>query len=319
MSSRADGRSPAEIAIVGTGVAGLVSAHLLRRAHAITVFEADARVGGHVHTVDVSLAGRRYAVDTGFIVYNERTYPGLTRLFAELGVATQPSDMSFGVTCERRGVEWGSRNLAALFADPRNAARPSFWRMLRDLRRFFREAPALLAGDDEKLALGDWLCGAGYSPDFVELFLLPMGASIWSAEPGAFLRFPARAFVRFFANHGLLGVRQAPPWRVVRGGSQRYVEALTAPFRDRIRTATPVRAVRRVAGGVEVLAGGRVQRFDRVVLACHADQALALLDAGATALERRVLGAIRYQANQAVLHTDASLLPRRRRAWASWN
>jgi predicted NAD/FAD-binding protein len=308
----------ARVAVVGTGVSGLVCAHLLRRVHEISVFEAASRIGGHVHTIDTSIGGARCAVDTGFIVYNERTYPGLTRLFAELGVATQPSDMSFGVACERRGIEWASRSLGALFADPRNAARPAFLRMLRDLRRFFREAPALLDRDDPKLALGDWLAGAGYSRDFTELFLLPMGAAIWSAVPDEFLRFPAQSFVRFFANHGLLGIGTAPPWRVVAGGSRRYVDALVAPFRDRIRTATPVRGVRRFTGGVEVATDTGCERFDRVVLACHADQALALLD-GPSELERRVLGAIRYQANDALLHTDASVLPRRRRAWASWN
>ncbi|RIL05776.1 MAG: FAD-dependent oxidoreductase [Proteobacteria bacterium] len=307
-----------KIAVVGTGVSGLVCAHLLRRAHDVTVFEADARIGGHVHTVDVRLGGERFAVDTGFIVYNERTYPGLTKLFAQIGVATQPSDMSFGVACERSGVEWGSRSLGALLADPRNLCRPSFLRMLRDLRRFFRDAPRLLERDDPKLALGDWLCGAGYSREFVDLFLVPMGAAIWSAAPGDFLRFPAQSFVRFFANHGLLGLRDPVEWRVVQGGSRSYVEKLAAPFRDRIRTRCPLVAVRREGGGVSVVAAGGVHRFDRVVLACHSDQALALLD-GASAAERQVLGAIRYQENEALLHTDASVMPRRRRAWASWN
>jgi len=317
-AARARRSAAMKIAVVGTGVSGLVAAHLLRRAHDVHVFEADARVGGHVHTVDVVLGGDRFAVDTGFIVYNERTYPGLTKLFAEIGVATQPSDMSFGAACERTGIEWGSRSVGALFADPRNALRPPFLRMLRDVRRFFREAPALLAHDDPKLALGDWLCGAGYASDFVELFLVPMGAAIWSAAPDAMLRFPAQTFVRFFANHGLLDRRDRVEWRVVRGGSSRYVEALVAPFRDRIRTRCPVRSVVRRAGGVELVAADGVHRFDRVVLACHADQALALL-AGATEGERRVLGAIRYQENEAILHTDASVMPRRRRAWASWN
>lgn len=308
----------AKIAIVGTGVSGLVSAHLLRRAHEITVFEADARIGGHVHTLEVELGGERFAVDTGFIVYNERTYPGLTRLFAELGVATQPSDMSFGVACERSGIEWGTRSIGAILADPRNAVRPGFLRMLRDVRRFFREARQLLDRDEPKLALGEWLGGAGYSREFVDLFLLPMGAAIWSAAPDEFLRFPAQGFVRFFSNHGLLGMRDAVTWRVVCGGSRCYVDALAAAFRDRIRTRTPVHAVRRSAGGVDVSAADGSHRFDRVVLACHSDQALALLD-GASDLERHVLGAIRYQENEAVLHTDRSVMPRRRRAWASWN
>lgn len=308
-----------KIAVVGTGVSGLVCAHALHRAHDVRVFEADARIGGHVSTVDVEEDGARFGVDTGFIVYNETTYPLLTRLFATLGVETQPSDMCFGVTCEQRGVEWGSRSLAAVFADPRNAVRPPFLRMLRDLRRFFREAPDLLEHDDHgKLALGDWLCGAGYSPDFVDLFLIPMGAAIWSATPGEFLRFPARTFVRFFANHGLLARRSSVPWRVVRGGSRRYVEALIEPFRDRIHVRSPVRGVRRTRAGIDVVAGGAVQRFDRVVLACHSDDALRMLT-DASDLERRVLGAIRYQENDTLLHTDASVMPSHRRAWASWN
>ncbi len=306
------------VAIVGSGVAGLVCAHRLRRDHSITLFEADARIGGHVHTVDVELDGAPYAVDTGFIVYNEQNYPGFTRLLAELGVATRPSDMSFSVSCERSGIEWGSRGLGSLLADPRNLGRPRFLRMLRDLRRFFGEAPELLASEAPKLSLADWLGSGGYSRDFVDLYLIPMGAAIWSADPERFLRFPARAFVRFFANHGLLAARGAPPWRVVAGGSRSYVEALVEPFRHRVRTATPVRRIRRTADGVELRTDADVEHFDRVVLAVHSDQALAMLD-DANDLERSVLGAIRYQENDAVLHTDASLMPRHVRAWSSWN
>lgn len=308
-----------KIAVVGSGVSGLVCAHALHRAHDVALFEADERIGGHVSTVDVATETGRVAVDTGFIVYNETTYPLLTLLFARLGVETQPSDMCFGVACERSGIEWGSRSLGAVLADPRNAVRPPFLRMLRDLRRFFREAPALLEHDDHgKLALGDWLCAARYSPAFVDLFLVPMGAAIWSATPGEFLRFPARTFVRFFANHGLLSARSRVPWRVVTGGSQRYVEALIAPFRDRIHVRTPVRALRRTRAGVDLAAGGEWRRFDRVVLACHADDALRILS-DASDLERHVLGAIRYQENETLLHTDASVMPAHRRAWASWN
>jgi predicted NAD/FAD-binding protein len=306
------------IAIVGSGVSGLVCAHRLHRAHEVTLYEAEARIGGHVNTVDVQIDERAHDVDTGFIVYNERTYPGLTRLFAELGVETQPTDMGFGVACERTGIEWASRSLGALLADPRNAFRPPFLAMLRDVRRFFREARALLDGGDVKIALGDWLSGARYSPAFVDLFLVPMGAAIWSASPNEILRFPAVSFVRFFANHGLLGRRGPVRWRVVSGGARRYVEALAAPFRDRIRTRCPVRAVARGRDGVALHAAGRTERYDRVILACHSDQALALVvDASDT--ERRVLGAIRYKANEAVLHTDPAVMPRRRRAWASWN
>jgi predicted NAD/FAD-binding protein len=307
-----------KIAIVGTGVSGLVAAHRLARRHDLVVFEADSRIGGHVHSVDVELGGERRTVDTGFIVYNETTYPGLTRLFAELGVETQPSDMGFGVACERTGIEWASRNLGALLAQPANLLRRDFRAMLWDVLRFFREARRLLAHDDDKLALGDWLRGAGCSAAFVELFLVPMGAAIWSAAPGELLCFPARTFARFFHNHGLLDVRGEVRWRVVRGGSRRYVERLVAPFRDQVRTRCRVRRVERTRRGVVVHAADGAQRFDRVVLACHSDQALALL-AQPSWLERRVLGAIRYQENEAVLHTDSSLMPRRRRAWASWN
>jgi uncharacterized protein len=308
-----------KIAVVGTGVSGLVAAHLLHPRHEITVFEADARIGGHTHTVDVQQGDSRYAVDTGFIVYNERTYPEFSRLLAELGVATRESDMSFSVACERTGIEWASRSLGAVFAQRRNLLRPSFVGMLREVRRFHREAPRLLEGGDEKTALGDWLCGAGYSPRFVEHYVLPMGAAIWSADPDRFLRFPAAAFVRFFANHGLLERAPSLRWRVVAGGSRSYVEKLVEPFRERIHISCPVRELRRHAHGVELLAGdGLRRRFDRVVLAVHSDQALRLL-ADASPAERAVLGAIAYQENEAILHTDASLMPRTPRAWASWN
>jgi len=307
-----------KIAIVGSGISGLVSAHLLHPAHEVTVFEASPRIGGHTNTVDVELDGERHAVDTGFIVYNERTYPSFTRLLGRLGVDTQPSDMSFGLACEHTGLEWASPSLNAVFAQRGNLLRPSFHRMLRDVMRFNRESRRLLEAGDEKVTLGDYLCGAGYTKEFVERYVVPMGAAIWSASPEDFLRFPAAAFVRFFENHGLLD-RQAPiQWRVVSGGSRRYVEALVAPFRDRIRTGCPVRALRRDGDGVLVESGGWAEGFDRVVLAVHSDQALRML-ADASDAERHVLGGIRYQQNEAILHTDASVLPRSRRAWASWN
>jgi predicted NAD/FAD-binding protein len=308
-----------KLAIVGSGVSGLVAAHLLRHEHEVTVFEADTRIGGHANTLDVEIDGERHGVDTGFIVYNERTYPGFTRLLAQLGVETRPSDMSFGSSCERTGLEWASPSLSTVFAQRRNLLRPAFLRMLRDVVRFGREAPALLEAGDEKVSLGDYLCGAGYGRELVEHYVVPMGASIWSAPPEEFLRFPAAGFVRFFANHGLLDRRDRIAWRVVAGGSRRYVEALVAPFRERIRTGCPVHRVVRRRDGVELFhAGGGAQRFDRVVLAVHSDQALRMLG-DASELERRVLGAIRYQENEAVLHTDRSVMPRCRRAWASWN
>jgi predicted NAD/FAD-binding protein len=306
------------VAIVGSGVAGLVAAHRLQRSHEITLYEADARLGGHVHTVDVELDGERHAVDTGFIVYNELTYPQFTRLLASLGVETRPSEMSFAVRCERTGLEWGSRGLRGLFAQKRNLLRPRFHRMLRDVLRFNREARTLLEHQEEKVTLGDYLCGAGYSAEFVELYAVPMGAAIWSADPASFLRMPAADFVRFFANHGLLALRPPLEWRVVRGGSARYVERLVAPFRARIRSGCPVQSVRRLADRVELRTPEGVREFDHVVLAVHGDQALRLL-ADPSEVERRVLGAIAYQENEVVLHSDESLLPRRAGARASWN
>jgi len=307
------------IAIVGAGVSGLVCAHLLHRRHEVSVFEAEPRVGGHAHTVDVEVEGERFAVDTGFLVYNERTYPAFTRLLRELGVATQASDMSLSVASEASGVEWASHGVNAFFAQRQNLLRPAFLRMLRDKLRFDREAPRLLDASGEKATLGEWLCGRGYSRSFVEDYVVPMGTAIWSADPAEFLRFPAVSFVRFFANHGLLSARPGLQWRTVSGGSRHYVDALVTPFRERIRTGCAVRALARRPRALELsTADGAVHRFDRVILAVHGDQALRLL-ADPTDAERRLLSAMRTQENEALLHRDASLMPRRRRAWASWN
>jgi predicted NAD/FAD-binding protein len=306
------------IAIVGSGISGLVAAHHLHGRHEIVVYEAEDRIGGHTNTVEVEMDGMIHAIDTGFIVYNERTYPNFTRLLGELGVETGASDMSFALSCERTGLEWGSRGLRGVFAQPGNLLRPSFHRMLRDVLRFNRRSRELLSLGDEKVSLGDYLCGAGYSSEFVDHYVVPMGAAIWSADPAAFLQIPAATFVRFFENHGLLDASPSLPWRVVRGGSARYVEKLVAPFRERIRLACPVHAVRRRRDGVDVLAADGVGRFDHVVLAVHSDQALRILS-DPSELERRLLTRIRYQRNEVVLHTDASLMPRSRRAWASWN
>jgi len=308
-----------KIAVIGAGIAGNVAAYHLAREHEVTVFEAGSHLGGHTHTHEVEQAGRRYSVDTGFIVFNDWTYPNFIRLLDELGVASQPSDMGFSVRDERSGLEYSGSTLNTLFAQRRNLVRPSFWRMLADILRFNREAPLLLAQPGEDVTLGDYLAQRGYSRGFVEHYVVPMGAAIWSTDPERMLGFPARYFIRFFHNHGLLSVDDRPQWRVIRGGSARYVEPLTAPFRDRVRLRTPVQSVRRLAGQVYVRARGlEVERFDAAFLACHSDQALAML-ADATPLEREVLGAIPYQTNEAVLHTDARLMPRARRAWAAWN
>ncbi|MCX7960308.1 MAG: FAD-dependent oxidoreductase [Burkholderiales bacterium] len=307
------------IAVVGTGIAGNVVAYHLAREHDLAVYEAGDHVGGHTHTHTVERAGRTWQVDTGFIVFNERTYPNFTRLLAELGVATQPSTMSFSVRDERTGLEYNGTSLNALFAQRRNLLRPGFWRMIADILRFYREAPALLDRTGDDIALGEYLAQGRYSRQFVEQHIVPMGAAIWSADPARLLEFPARFFVRFFHNHGMLSLADRPEWRVIRGGSARYVERLTAPFRDRIRLRTPVEWVRRLPGQVLVKARGRPpERFEAAFLACHSDQALALL-ADPSPAEREVLGAIRYQRNDAVLHTDARLLPRRRLARAAWN
>ena len=309
-----------KIAIVGTGISGLVAAHLLHRDHELVIYEAGEHVGGHTNTIDVEEDGRRLAVDTGFIVYNERTYPNFCRLLARLGVATQPSDMSFSVRDERDGLEYRGDNLNTLFAQRRNLLRPSFYRLLGEILRFYRQAPELLAVPGERGGtLGDYLRERRYSDDFIHRHLVPMGAAIWSADPQQFLEFPAAYFVRFCHNHGMLSVFNRPQWRTITGGSARYVRKLIGPFQACIRLRTPVASVRRAPTHVEILdAHGGKERFDQVILATHSDQALRLL-ADATSAERAVLGVMRYQRNDTVLHTDERLLPRSRRAWASWN
>jgi uncharacterized protein len=307
-----------KIAIVGSGIAGLVAARGLSLAHELEVFEAGSHIGGHTHTHELELGAWRGCVDTGFIVFNERTYPNFCALLRELGVAWQASDMGFSVRVERSGLEWNGRNLDTLFAQRSNLLRPSFHRMVRDVLRFAREARTLL-DEGPELTLGAWLDERRYSREFVEHYLVPMGAAIWSSGAAAMREFPARFLARFFHNHGMLAVEGRPQWLTVRGGSARYVEALVAPFADRVHVNTPVRAVRRDGDGVElVLRGGETRRFDHVVIAAHSDQALAML-ADASRAEREILGALRYQENEAVLHTDERLLPRLRKCWASWN
>lgn len=308
-----------KIAIIGAGIAGNVAAYHLCREHEVTVFEAQGHVGGHTHTHEVEQDGERYPVDTGFIVFNDWTYPSFIELLTELGVESIDSEMSFSVKCARTGLEYNGTTLNSLFAQRRNLLRPSFWRMLQDILRFNREAPALLAGDAPDTSLEEYLGVNGYSRPFIEQYLIPMGAAIWSAAPESMRQFPARYFVRFFHNHGMLSVDDRPTWRVIRGGSARYLDKLTAPYRDRIRVNTPVDVVRRQPTHVLVKPrGGESETFDAVFFACHSDQALHML-ADPSLQEREVLGAIPYQTNEVVLHTDTSVLPRRRLAWAAWN
>lgn len=307
------------IAVVGGGISGLVTAYLLHPDHHVALFEANEYIGGHTHTLDVEQEGRSYPVDTGFIVFNEPNYPQFNRLLQRLGVASQPTQMSFSVKCGRTGLEYASTPLSSLFAQRRNALRPSFYRMLADILRFNRTAAELLRDPNDATTLGNYLADNGYSDAFVQHHIIPLGSALWSALPDRMYEFPARYFVQFFANHAFLQVRGRAPWRVVKGGSRRYVEALIRPFSERIRVNCPVAAVRRLPEGVEVRPqSGEPECFDEVILAVHSDQALRLL-AEPTPAERQVLGAMRYQANDVALHTDASVLPKRRRAWASWN
>ncbi len=309
------------IAIVGAGISGLVAAHLLHEAHEITVFEAGAYAGGHTNTIRVDTAYETHAVDTGFIVFNDRNYPNFTRLLERLGVGAQPSHMSFGVSDERGEFEYSSGSVGGLYAKRSHVLSPAFHRMVVDYARFNRKARELLADPSANgtPSLGDWLDDCGFSQAFVERLIVPQASAVWSAAPEQMWSFPARFLIEFFDNHGMLELTGRPKWMTVSGGSQRYVEALVAPFLERLRLSCPVREVRRSDDGVEIVPWeGAPERFDEVVMAVHSDQALRML-ADPTAAEREILGAMPYQANEAVLHTDATLLPKRRRAWASWN
>jgi predicted NAD/FAD-binding protein len=307
------------VAVIGTGIAGNYAAWKLSQDHDVTVFEADSRIGGHTHTVDVALGDRTWAVDTGFIVFNDWTYPNFIEMLDTLGVGWQDSDMSFSVKHERTGLEYNGTSLNALFAQRSNLFRPSFWGMIRDILRFHEQAPALLEPGVEDIPLGQWLDREGYGEAFVNHYVVPMGSAIWSATQERMRQMPARFFVQFFKNHGMLSVSERPVWRVIRGGSREYVRRLVARHRDRIHLDAPVEAIRRLPDQVQVKVRGQEPvSFDHVFVACHSDQALAMLQ-DPTPQEREVLGAIAFQDNEAVLHTDASVLPRRRLAWAAWN
>ncbi len=307
------------IAVIGTGIAGNVVAYKLRDKYDITVYEAADYIGGHTNTVDVQERGRRLAIDTGFIVFNDRTYPNFIQLLEELGQPAQPSPMSFSVHSADGGLEYNGSSLNGLFAQRSNLFRPSFHSMVSDILRFNRTAFTEISRSAEPMSLGDFLREGGYGRRFRDDYLVPMVAAIWSAEPCAVLDMPAEFLVRFFQNHGLLQLRDRPQWRVIKGGSREYVRRLVDGHRDRIRLKSPVQQLRRSANGIEVhtAEGGR-EWYDYAFVACHSDQALSML-AEPTGIEAEVLGAIDYQRNEAVLHTDVSVLPRRRRAWAAWN
>jgi predicted NAD/FAD-binding protein len=308
-----------KIAIVGSGIAGNVAAYKLRGEHDLTVFESAAYVGGHTNTVDVYEKGRRIPIDTGFIVFNDRTYPNFIALLEEIGQASSASEMSFSVRSETGDIEYKGSTLNSLFAQRKNILRPAFYRMVRDILRFNRETSCGVTDADAGASLGEYLRHNRYSREFVDYYLVPMAAAIWSAEPSTIVDMPVGFLVRFFANHGLLQLKDRPTWRVVTGGSREYVGKLVAGHRDQIRLNSPVQSIKRAVDHVEVRSGsGGAERFDYVFLACHSDQALGLLD-DATPTEAEVLAAIRYQDNEAILHTDVAALPTRRRAWASWN
>jgi predicted NAD/FAD-binding protein len=307
------------IAIIGSGISGLTSAYLLSENHEVVVFDVNDYVGGHTNTADVALNGRQYAVDTGFIVFNEKTYPNFIKLMKRLGVSWQNSVMSFSVQCEKTGLEFSPSTLNSLFIQRRNLLRPSFYRMLWDVMHFKRDSEALLESDDYKMTLTEFLTDKGYSQAFVQHFIIPMGEAVWSADPVKFNEFPARYFAQFFKNHGFLNVKDQPQWLTVKGRSRQYIKPITQPYADQIRLNCPVASVRRYPDYVEIQPQNEVaEKFDQVVIATHSDQALALLD-DPTDIEKNILGVIPYQENQAVLHCDESLLPSKKAAWASWN
>ena len=308
-----------KIAVIGSGISGMTAAHLLSEAHEVVVFEANDYIGGHTNTQDVSFNGRPYPVDTGFIVFNERTYPNFVKLMNRLGVAWQNSNMSFSVQCEKTGLEFSPSTLNALFVQRRNLLRPSFYRMLYDVARFKRDAEVLLQGEDYELTLADFLAQKGYSKGFVDHFIIPMGEAIWSADPVTFNQFPVRYFAEFFKNHGMLNIKDQPQWLTISGGSRQYIKPLIEPFRENCRVQCPVTGIRRQGDGVTVQAQNQpAETFDQVVIAAHSDQALAMLEDPSPA-EQNILGVIPYQENIAVLHSDESLLPSKKMAWASWN
>lgn len=307
-----------KIAVIGSGISGNVAAYQLNKKHDITVYEANDYIGGHTHTHEISHQGKQFSVDTGFIVFNHKTYPNFIALLKELGVQEQLSTMSFGVKCDKTGLEYMGSTINSLFAQRRNIFRPSFWRMILDILRFNREATDLLQDSSGDISLGDYLEQHKYSQVFINYYLVPMAAAVWSADLKLMFEFPARYLVRFFHNHGLLSVNDRPNWYVIKGGSKTYAQALTRPFRDKIKLSTPVTQVERTDKGVAVTSSDGEVIYDAVFFACHSDQALRMIHKPSDS-EKQVLGAIKYQDNEVLLHTDASVMPTRKSAWAAWN
>lgn len=310
-----------KIAIIGTGISGLTSAYLLNKKHDITVFEKNDYVGGHTHTHDIDYGGKVWSVDSGFIVYNENTYPNFIKLLDQLGVESQLSSMGFSVKAISKNLEYAGNSLSALFAQRSNLFKPSFFRMIRGILNFNQEAEVDLANLAPDTTLGEYLEIKGHSIEFIENYIVPMGAAIWSTKPLDMLKMPVVFFIKFFKNHGLLQIKDRPKWWVIKGGSKRYVEKLIENFKDKIKVSTPITTVKRTDDIIEILYGKDTlisESFDSVILATHSDQALKLLDEP-TSKEKEILGALPYQKNEALLHFDDSILPSRRSAWSSWN
>jgi len=308
-----------KIAIIGSGISGNTLAWQLHAQHELTVFEAESHVGGHTHTHHIEAFGREYDIDTGFIVYNDWTYPNFIEMLDKLGVETQSSSMSFSVRDESSGLEYNGTSLNSLFAQRINLVRPSFIGMIKDILRFNKEAPAILDQAHADLPFGEYLKANRYGKHFIKHYVIPMGSAIWSASPDQMFAFPAKFFIRFFHNHGMLSVSNRPEWRVIKGGSKAYVEKLTQPFKNRIKLNSPIESVSRTKAGVIIKPKNKpAETFDWVFFACHSDQALKLLK-DATNTEIEVLSALPYQNNQIVLHTDVNLMPKKKLAWAAWN
>jgi uncharacterized protein len=308
-----------KIAIIGSGIAGSTLAYHLHPHHEVTVFESGSHIGGHTHTHDIEVSGEKHSVDTGFIVFNDRTYPNFIELLEKLDVAWQPSNMSFSVKDETTGLEYNGTTLNSLFAQRRNLFSPSFYRMIKDILRFNKSALALL-GNGSEIKLGDYLTSGKYSPQFIKHYIIPMGAAIWSTDAQQMMNFPARFFVRFFHHHGMLSVNDRPQWRTIKNGSKRYMDKLTHSFKSNILLNAPITHVKRLENGVKITPLNQTPiHFDYVFFACHSDEALNILGEDATENERQILGAIPYQENTVYLHQDITLMPKSKLAWAAWN